>query len=140
MNNQRMARELRAAFDDIVAAERIAGKFPPKALNYNKVTDPDGFRISFSDRTSPSGGRLDRDANYPCGSNITSSPVENIFWPEGEALRGSYGVQVWYTSPCSTGGGPVDFTLIVRVGGRTVIEESSSLDGSGSSYTTEFGF
>ncbi len=105
-----------------------------------KVTDPEGFLISFSDRTSPSGGQLDRDANYPCGSNVTSSPVENIFWPEGEALRGGYGVQVWYTSPCSTGGGPVDFTLIVRVGGRTVIEESSSLDGSGSSYTTEFGF
>jgi hypothetical protein len=105
-----------------------------------KVTDPDGFQISYSDRTSPSGGRLDRDANYPCATDITPSPVENIFWPEGEASRGTYGIQVWYASPCSTAGGPVDFTLIVRVGGRTVIEESRSLDSSGSSYTTEVGF
>jgi len=105
-----------------------------------KVTDPDGFLISYSNRTSPSGGHLDRDANYPCATDITPSPVENIFWPEGEASRGSYGIQVWYTSPCSTAGGPVEFTLIVRIGGRTVIEESRSLDSSGSSYTTEVGF
>jgi len=105
-----------------------------------KVTDPAGYLISYSDRTSPSGGHLDRDANYPCSSNITSSPVENIFWPEGEAPRGSYGVRVSYTGQCSTAGEPVDFTLIVRVGGRTVIEEHHTLEGAGSVYTTDFGF
>jgi len=105
-----------------------------------KVTDPSGFQISYSDRTSPSGGHLDRDANFPCGSNTTSSPVENIFWPEGKAPRGSYDIRVGYTGPCSTTGGPVDFTLIVRIGGRTVIEEHRSLEGAGAGYTTGFGF
>jgi hypothetical protein len=43
------------------------------------VYEPSTRRIYFDDKVSPSGGRLDVDANGP-GRRLTSSPVENIHW------------------------------------------------------------
>lgn len=43
------------------------------------VFEPSGRRIYYNDRTSPSGGRLDVDANGPT-SVLSRTPVENVFW------------------------------------------------------------
>jgi hypothetical protein len=101
------------------------------------ATDPAGANINYGNKTSPSGGRLDRDANFPC-TNIEPNPVENIFWPEGGAPRGSYRVFVRYQSSCGSAG-DVGFRLIVQVGGSVVIDEQRTL-GPRSTFETEFGF
>lgn len=63
------------------------------------VTDPDGNTISYRSPSSPSGGELDVDANAAC-NNLTSQPVENIFWPPGAAPGGEYAVSVHYYAQC----------------------------------------
>ena len=55
------------------------------------VYEPSSRRIYFDDKVSPSGGRLDVDANGP-RSRLTSSPVENIFWENPP--NGSYQILV----------------------------------------------
>ena len=59
--------------------------------------EPDGYRIWYADKTtpSPSGGTLDIDAN----SNVyalTATPVEHIVWPYGRAPVGPYRIYVTY--------------------------------------------
>jgi hypothetical protein len=102
-----------------------------------EVVDPEGFEIDFSTRTSTSGGQLDRDANYPCGS-VSDDPVENIFWPTGAAPSGSYRVVVTYRTTCDDLG-LQPFELVVRLGGRVVLREAGELD-PGATLTFNFGF
>ena len=47
------------------------------------VIDPDGFEISFSATTSPSGGQLDVDCIPSSGCADSGQHVENVFWPVG---------------------------------------------------------
>jgi len=63
------------------------------------VTDPAGELIFFDHRFSISGGVLDVDANADC-QILTSRPVENIYWPPGDAPIGSYTVQANYYRQC----------------------------------------
>jgi len=52
------------------------------------VAEPNSHEIYYKDKVSPSGGRLDVDANGP-GRALISNPVENIFWenpPTGDYL------------------------------------------------------
>lgn len=103
-----------------------------------QVTDPAGAIIDYSARLSPSGGQLDRDANYPC-DQIADAPVENIFWPSGGAPQGGYTAQVIYRTSCGDLGSQT-VELTVRVGGRVVIRETPTLDpGDSRSYQFEFG-
>jgi len=81
------------------------------------VIDPELHEIYYSDKISPSGGQLDRDSNAGC-SEPTSTPVENIFWPEGEAPPGEYVIKVKYYSDCVSSG-PVPFEITVTVDGQT---------------------
>jgi hypothetical protein len=99
-----------------------------------QVVDPDGNTINYGTPSAPNGGTLDRDANRSCGT-AGGNPVENIFWPQGAAPRGAYAVRVNVYAACSTPF-PIEFTLVVRIGGRVLISEQISLDGG--SYTTEF--
>ena len=73
-------------------------------LSYNDldlwVTDPAGETIFFDHASSQSGGKLDVDANPDCAS-LTTSPVENIFWPVDQAPHGIYTIQVNYYARCS---------------------------------------
>jgi hypothetical protein len=62
------------------------------------VKEPNGNVISYSNAISSTGGRLDVDANAPCGSNQT--PVENVFWPTGTAPHGTYEFWVQYYGAC----------------------------------------
>ena len=73
------------------------------------VLSPLGERIDFSRRAAPSGGQLDIDCNVTLPGRAPSPeasgepapvkvrcphPLENVFWPEGAAPPGPYGVQV----------------------------------------------
>jgi hypothetical protein len=101
------------------------------------VLDPAGSRIYYSNPTSPSGGALDRDANFPCGSDPSSPAAENVFWPTGGAPAGTYLVNVNYTSDC-LGEGSQSFDLIVQVRGRVIHQERHTLTARGDWYDFEF--
>ncbi len=64
------------------------------------ILDPNGEEIFFEHSRSASGGKLDVDSNAGCTSNITQSPVENIFWPAHGAPNGKYVVSVVYYKYC----------------------------------------
>tara|TARA_A100000171_G_scaffold30980_1_gene29299 strand:- start:25563 stop:26513 length:951 start_codon:yes stop_codon:yes gene_type:complete len=68
------------------------------------VTDPNGDTISYSNRTSPSGGALDVD----CLGNCPGGNSENIFWENG-GPSGTYSFYINYFS----GSGPTPFTVTV---------------------------
>lgn len=73
------------------------------------VLSPLGERIDFARRVAPSGGQLDIDCNVTRPERVRAPeggeglvpvkvrcphPIENVFWPEGAAPPGAYGVQV----------------------------------------------
>ena len=94
------------------------------------VIDPEGSEISFSSRSSPSGGQLDQDALSDC-----SGCVENIFWPPGGAPSGEY--QVFVVN--FTGDPVTSYQLDIRVGGDVIDSQSGSVGGgSPQSPTTTF--
>lgn len=80
------------------------------------VYDPDGFHIYHGDRLAPSGGELDVDANYPC-ANVTTTPLENVYWPWDGAPAGEYEVAIRYFQDC-TGEGPVSYEVAIRLDGN----------------------
>jgi uncharacterized protein YfaP (DUF2135 family) len=82
------------------------------------VTDPYGNLINYQNTSSSSGGRLDVDANGWC-NNLTTAPVENIYWDYGTAPSGHYVVEVWYWFECNEEAGPMDYTVILTVDGVT---------------------
>lgn len=77
------------------------------------VVDPNLDVVYFANRTVPSGGTLDLDANPVCGAPHGNS--ENITWPTGTAIAGTYDVYVTLYQSCF--GGPVDYVLTVSVVG-----------------------
>lgn len=82
------------------------------------VIDPSGEAIYYQQPRADSGGNLDVDANLGCHPNVlTSEPVENIFWPTGEAPGGHYTVRVMYYRNCSSIL-PVDYHVRVLVNGQ----------------------
>lgn len=101
------------------------------------VTDPDSDVVYYGNRSVASGGTLDRDANYPCGSDASSPAAENIYWPTGGAPVGSYQAAVVFTSDC-LGEGIQSFELIVQVGGRVVHQERHVLSTPGDRVVVEF--
>lgn len=88
------------------------------------VTDPTGFNIYYGQPRSPSGGQLDVDANANCVQNRSQSPVENIYWPAGEAPDGTFVVRVNFFKRCTTQL-PVNFTVRVLVDGETTVYQGS---------------
>jgi hypothetical protein len=80
------------------------------------VVDPNGCEVYYRNPTCPSGGKLDVDANADC-ENVTTRPVENIFWPPGQAPRGEYKVFVHYYARCSGASSTESFTVRVLVDG-----------------------
>lgn len=80
------------------------------------VNDPSGGQIDFENRTSPSGGQLDVDSNADCAA-ATTSPVENVYWPTGQAPDGEYRLTVTYYDVCGADSGPQAYELTFRVAG-----------------------
>jgi serine/threonine protein kinase len=88
------------------------------------VIDPEGFEIFFNQAQSPSGGLLDVDQVPDCGADI-SNHVENIFWPEGESIPGTYqAFVVHYDGSC---GAPAEFLLELKIDGVAVARDTGSL-------------
>ncbi len=71
-----------------------------------------------------------RDANYPCGQNLARQ--ENITWPTGQAISGTYTVSVLQFSNC--GAPNANWTLTVIDGGNMVITRT----GTGGSDIVQF--
>lgn len=88
------------------------------------VIDPAGEEIYSGHMFSSSGGMLDGDVNWPCGPG--PAPVENVFWPRGGAPSGEYRVLVNYYRDCKDQG-PVDWTVMVRVGGNLVATQTGRI-------------
>ncbi len=82
------------------------------------VIDPNGCMVFWDNPSCPSGGQLDVDANADC-EDVTTKPVENIFWPTGQAPRGEYQVYVNYFEQCSGSSSTESFTVRILVDGET---------------------
>jgi hypothetical protein len=76
-------------------------------------TEPEGRVIDFEDRRSPSGGHLDVDMN---ATPQSKRPVENIFWPLGQAPQGEYRVYANYYRRHTSSRDAVKYSLRVVVG------------------------
>jgi len=100
------------------------------------VTGPEGARIFFGEPQSPSGGQLDVDANAGCGES-NSSPVENIFWPTGEAPEGQYTAEVNLFARCGEESGPIEFEMTILTLGETRTE-TGTVDSSNPTVTFDF--
>ena len=87
------------------------------------VTEPSGETIYYSHTSSATNGQLDVDSNAGC-SNPSSSPTENVFWPEGSAPHGTYQFYARRYSACSATSTP-SFTLRVFEG-ETVVRTINS--------------
>lgn len=80
------------------------------------VVDPSGDEIFYGDPISSSGGELDVDSNAACDQTSTT-PVENVFWPDGGSPTGHYQVQVRLYQECGGDGATQDFSVTIRLGG-----------------------
>lgn len=93
------------------------------SLAWNNVNDldlhvitPSGERIFFRHRKSACHGELDVDMNAV--SPDTDRPVENVYWPVGQAPQGDYRVQLhYYANHGATD--PTKYQVVVKAGGRT---------------------
>ncbi len=80
------------------------------------VIDPNGEKIYYQVPQSSSGGQLDIDANPGC-QQLTTQPVENIYWPPDLAPTGTYRVLVNYYQQCGLNQS-IPFTVQVIVDGN----------------------
>lgn len=88
------------------------------------VLSPLGERIDFIQRQVASGGVLDIDCNV--GGEPCASPMENVFWPRGDAPKGSY--QYWIVVANTEGLEEADtYRLQVLVRGQPVTEWQGTL-------------
>jgi len=81
------------------------------------VIDPGGEEIYFQQPTSSSHGQLDVDANRGCNSRM-DNPVENIFWPVGQAPTGKFQVEITYYANCDPATVSTPFTVEVLIDGK----------------------
>jgi hypothetical protein len=90
------------------------------------VVDPDGNEIYWDNRIVPSGGQLERDANGFC-EDLSTNPMEYVYWPPGGAPAGEYWVAVVYEIECRDEGS-VEFRLVVEVDSDTIYDDQHTLD------------
>ncbi|USR92389.1 hypothetical protein NEA10_06615 [Phormidium yuhuli AB48] len=100
------------------------------------VTDPFGDRVFFGNRSVPSGGRLDVDANAAC-RNLTPRPAENIFWLDQSAPPGDYTAQVNLWSRCQSTTGPIPFELSIATS-EGIRSFSGAVDGANPTLEVPF--
>ena len=90
--------------------------------NYNDldlhVVCPSGERIFFDNRNSKCGGELDVDMNVKPASRKS---VENVYWPENKAPRGTYKVYIHHYAKHNKGfrsnKDPTEFRVLVDMEG-----------------------
>ncbi|MCY4466532.1 MAG: PPC domain-containing protein [Chloroflexi bacterium] len=116
------------------------------------VRDPVGESVYDDNPIVTSGGILAEDGNVNCVPAETGAPVSHIYWPPGRLRPGTYEVEVWYQNTCSDQPPPVDFALIIEVGGVPLVNQiqfplpgqryltNFSVDPSGTASAGEAGF
>ncbi len=86
--------------------------------NYNDLDliclDPNGDDIWYQQKKVPSGGILEIDMN--AGDVYSSSPIENIYWPNAEAPKGTYHVLVLYYKRHDTHNASSNYKVTIRYG------------------------
>jgi len=91
------------------------------------VVAPNGEHVWYGGPTVPSGGALDQDVIPGCSEETADgSWIENVNWPDGSALVGTYQVYVDDYSSCGTGSRT--WALSVHVDGRQVVYETGAGD------------
>ncbi|WP_375448315.1 YfaP family protein [uncultured Fibrella sp.] len=77
------------------------------------VIDPKGNEIYYGRKSTSDGGQLDVDCKC---SSCGQGPNENIFWPDGKGIKGTYKYWVEYFRYCgSNDAATSDFTLRIAV-------------------------
>lgn len=116
------------------------------------VRDPVGESVYDDNPSVASGGILAEDGNVNCVPAETGAPVSHIYWPPGRLRPGTYEVEVWYQNACSEQPPPVDFALVIEVGGVPLVNQiqfplpgqryltNFSVDPSGNAIAGEAGF
>ena len=89
------------------------------------VEDPKGHQLDFLRRECEGGGILDIDCNAS-PEEICNRPIENVYWPEGEAPDGAYRFSAVLFNASETTKS-VDFRLQVLLGEAVVREETGCL-------------
>jgi subtilisin family serine protease len=93
-----------------------------KWKNYNDLDlvciDPNGDTVWFRKKIVPSGGQLEIDMNNS-SDNRSTTPLENIYWPTGGALKGTYKVCLLYYKKYETYMDETPYTITVKHGGKT---------------------
>jgi hypothetical protein len=102
------------------------------------VTDPSGETAFFANPSIPSGGQLDVDSNAGCMSQF-QNPVENIFWPPGNAPQGNYTASVTLFTRCNGDRAPIPFELSISLDGETQTQTGTVSD-EAPSQVFEFSF
>lgn len=95
--------------------------------------DPSGTEIYFDHKISPTGGQLDVDMN---ARDVSSRPVENIYWPVHGAPHGTYTVKVHFYKQ-RTDAYSVPYKVKVKFGGKTK-KYSGSISSNKTDYVTTF--
>lgn len=96
------------------------------------VIDPNGAEIYYGQTTSPSGGELDLDSNAACSRNSdnTFKSNENVVWPTGSGIPGTYTVRLDYWSGCGMAV-PTQYVVTVATAGGTPQIFTGSFTGAG---------
>jgi Ca-activated chloride channel family protein len=96
------------------------------------VITPNNEEISFRNKRDSSGGMLDVDMNV---AGETTEPVENIFWSEMQAPKGTYKVYVQNYAYHESFAGPTPFQMELKIGNSFQYFDGV-ISGSGDSSTT----
>jgi hypothetical protein len=95
------------------------------------VLDPGGEEIWFQSPQSSSGGILDVDANGNCEG--VRNPIENIYWPKGQAPSGDYSVAVIYYQACGRTE-PTDYEVTVTLDGKVIDDVHAEITSVGENH------
>jgi hypothetical protein len=92
------------------------------------VVTPANERIYYGAESDTTGGQLDVDSNAGCVGNLTSRPVENVFWATDTAVAGQYTVYANLFEVCGTNAAPTTVTISVTVNDTTVFSGQLVVD------------
>ncbi len=101
------------------------------------VRDPQGESVYDDNPVSISGGILEVAGNADCVPAAGDLPVSYVYFPTGTLRPGAYEVDVWYQNTCADFPLPVDFTLLIEVGGQ-IIAQTRQFPQPGQHFITNF--
>jgi hypothetical protein len=93
--------------------------------NYNDLdlicVDPNGEAVWYRNKKVSSGGMLEIDMNV--NARHSNQPIENIYWPQGQAPQGMYHVFISYYAQHESNINKTPYKVIVKYGGKEEIFE-----------------